>query len=162
MSQLPASAPEGVGEAFARINAVTAPTIDDLKLMVFLEASGLTAYHELAQTTEDPEIRRLLEANGREEMAHAHRVAKVIKLLSGEDFAPPEAKDNRYAAPSGRKVDRDLLEYLVAAETNGCALYETWAGNIGDPEAAALLRQNGREEIRHGERAQEAAARFAA
>lgn len=162
MSPLPAGAPQTAGEAFAHINAVTAPTIDDLKLMVYLEASGLTAYHEIAETATDPEIRQLLEANGREEMAHAHRVAKVIKLLSGEDFEPPAAEDNRYAAPSGRTVDRALLEFLVTAETNGCALYETWADNIGHPEAAALLRQNGKEEIRHGERARQAAALLAA
>jgi rubrerythrin len=162
MSQLPAGAPQTAGEAFAHINAVTAPTIDDLKLMVFLEASGLTAYYEIAETATDPEIRQLLEANGREEMAHAHRVAKVIKLLSGEDFEPPAAEDNRYAVPSGRKVDRDLLDFLVTAENNGCALYETWADHIGHPEAAALLRQNGKEEIRHGERARQASALLAA
>ena len=40
MSQLPSSAPRNAGEAFAHINAVTKPTLDDLKLMVFLEASG--------------------------------------------------------------------------------------------------------------------------
>ncbi len=89
MSQLPASAPPTSREAFAHINAVTNPTLDDLKLMVYLEASGQSAYYELAASSDNADVRRLLEANGREEMAHAHRVAKVIKLLSGEDFAPP-------------------------------------------------------------------------
>jgi rubrerythrin len=158
MSQLPATAPASAGEAFAHINAVTAPSLDDLKLMVFLEASGQSAYFELAETTANPEVRKLLQANGREEMAHAHRVASVIELLSGEPFAPPEARDNPYAKPSGRVVDRALLQYLVTAETNGEALYDTWADNIGHAEAARLLRQNGKEEIRHGERATEAMA----
>ena len=162
MSQLPANAPEKAGDAFAHINAVVSPTIDDLKLMVFLEASGLAGYHELAQTAANPEIRQLLEANGREEMAHAHRVAKVIKLLTGEDFEPPAAEDNRYVTPSGRTIDRELLEFLVTAENNGCSLYETWAENIGNAEAAALLRQNGKEEVRHGERARQAADLLAA
>lgn len=161
MGQLPDNAPDGAGAAFARINAVTAPTIDDLKLMVFLEASGQAAYAELAQSAPNAEVRQLLEANGREELAHAHRVSKVIKLLSGEDFAVPDAAANRYAKTSGRKVDRAMLEMLVAAENGGCSLYETWADNTAHPEAASLLRQNGKEETRHSERAQQAIALFA-
>jgi rubrerythrin len=157
MSQLPASAPEKAGEAFAHINAVVSPTIDDLKLMVFLEASGLAAYSELARSAPNDEVRGLLEANGREELAHAHRVAKVIKILSGEDFPPPAPEDNRYVGPVGRPLDRDLLNYLVAAEDNGHTLYQAWAENIGNAEAAELLRQNGKEELRHGERAKQAA-----
>lgn len=156
MSQLPASAPDSAGAAFAHINAVVSPTIDDLKLMVFLEASGLTAYEELANSAPNAAIGELLRANGREEMAHAHRVAKVIKRLTGEDFPPPSAENNRYAKPSGRSVDRKMLEYLVTAETNGNDLYGTWADNTADSEAAALLRQNGKEEIRHAERAAQA------
>jgi len=157
MSQLPASAPEKAGEAFAHINAVISPTLDDLKLMVFLEASGLAAYYELAESAPNAEVRSLLEANGREELAHAHRVSKVIKILAGEDFPPPNAEDNRYVGPIGRPLDRDLLDYLVSAEDNGEALYQTWADNIGNAEAAELLRQNGKEELRHGERAKQAA-----
>ncbi len=157
MSELPASAPEKAGEAFAHINAVTSPSLDDLKVMVFLEASGLAAYNELAKSAPNDEVRGLLEANGREELAHAHRVAKVIKILSGEDFPPPEPRDNRHVGPIGRPLDRDLLTYLVTAEDNGEALYQTWADNIGNAEAAALLRQNGQEELRHGERARQAA-----
>jgi rubrerythrin len=156
MSQLPAGAPDNAGAAFARINAVTAPTIDDLKLMVYIEASGKSAYEALAQTTANAEIQRLLEANGREEMAHAHRVAKAIKLLSGEDFEPPAAQDNPYVSPSAAKVDRALLEYLVKIENNGDDLYQTWADNTANAEAAALFRQNGKEEARHGERAAQA------
>lgn len=158
MTHLPANAPANAGDAFARINAVTAPTIDDLKLMVYIEASGKSAYEGLAATSPNLEIRKLLEANGREEMAHAHRVSKVIKLLSGEDFLPPEAQDNPYVTPSDRKVDRALLEYLVKIENNGDELYQTWADNTANAEAAALLRQNGKEEVRHGERAAQAMA----
>jgi rubrerythrin len=157
MSQLPASAPEKARDAFAHINAVVSPTIDDLKLMVFLEASGLAAYHELAGSAPNDEVRGLLEANGREELAHAHRVAKVIKILSGEDFPPPSAEDNRYVGPVGRPLDRELLNVLVTAEDNGDALYRTWAENIGNAEAAELLLQNGKEELRHAERAKQAA-----
>jgi rubrerythrin len=158
MTRLPADAPADTGAAFARINAVTAPTIDDFKLMVFLEASAQSAYEELALSTDNEQIRALLRANGREEMAHAHRVAQVIKRLTGEDYPPPAAAENPYVQPSGRVVDRATLEFLVGAENNGNDLYEAWASNTADAEAAALLRQNGKEEIRHGERAAQAAA----
>ena len=158
ISQLPAGAPEGAGAAFAHINAVVSPTIDDLKLMVFLEASGLAAYEALAASAPNDAVRELLRANGREELAHAHRVAKVIKRLTGEDFPPPPAEANPYVKASGRPLDRQLLESLVAAETKGADLYETWASHTADPEAAALLRQNGKEEILHGRRAEEAVA----
>ena len=162
MSQLPASAPEKAGDAFAHINAVVSPTIDDLKMMVFLEASGLTAYYDLAKGAPNDEVRGLLEANGREEMAHAHRVAKVIKILSGEDFPPPSAEENPYVSSMSRPLDVDLMNFLVAAEDNGNALYQAWADNIGNAEAADLLRQNGKEELRHGERAKQAAQLLAA
>jgi rubrerythrin len=160
MTTLPASAPKSVGEAFAHINAVTSPTIDDLKLMAYLEASGLEGYYGLAAGTENAEIKALLQANGREELAHAHRVAKVVTLLSGETFVPPAAADNPYVSTSTtvRPLERRILESLVAAEENGDALYETWAKALGDGEAAELLRQNGREEIRHAERVSQALA----
>ena len=158
MSKLPASAPDNAGAAFAHINAVVAPTIDDLKLMVFLEASGLAAYEELAQSAPNSQIADLLRANGREELAHAHRVSKVIKQLTGEDFPPPSPEENPFAKPSGRSVDRALLEFLIAAENGGNDLYETWASHTADADAAALLRLNAKEEVRHGERAAQAIA----
>jgi hypothetical protein len=44
----------------------------------------------------------------------------------------------------------------VKAENNGKTLYDTWADNTANAEAAELFRQNGIEEARHGARAQEA------
>jgi rubrerythrin len=160
MSTLPAGAPKSVSEAFAHINAVTSPTVDDLKLMAYLEASGLEGYYGLAAGTENAKIKALLQANGREELAHAHRAAKVVTLLTGEAFAPPAAADNPYVATGGapRPLERKILQSLIAAEENGDALYETWAKALGEGEAADLLRQNGREEIRHAQRVSQALA----
>lgn len=151
----PSFLPASAGEAFKHINAVTSPTIDDLKLMVYLEASGEVGYGDLADSAPEA-VAKLLNANGREEVAHAHRVAKAIRILTGEDFAVPAPADNPYAKKSGRKVDRAVLEGLVKAETNGKALYDLWADNTTNAEAAALFRQNGIEEAKHGARAQEA------
>ncbi len=162
MSRLPSNAPALARDAFAHINAVTNPTLDDLKLMVFLEASALNSYFDLARGAPNPEIKALLEANGREELAHAHRVSQVIKLISGEDFPPPAASENPYVTPSDKPLEPAILSYLVTSERNGCTLYETWAGYMTDPQAANLLRQNGKEEIDHANRAAEALERMPA
>jgi hypothetical protein len=153
----PAYLPASAGEAFKHINAVTAPTIEDLKLMVYLEASGEIGYGDLAASANEA-VAKLLNANGREEVAHAHRVAKAIRILYGEAFAVPTPSENPYARASGAKVTRAILENLVKAENNGKSLYNSWADNTANAEAAELFRQNGIEEARHGARAQEAIA----
>ena len=156
MSKPPSYLPQSAGEAFKHINAVTAPTLDDLKLMVYLEASGQVGYGDLAASAPSEAVANLLNANGREEVAHAHRVAKAIKAIYGEEFAVPAPADNPYAKSATRKLDRAVLEGLVKAENNGKALYDTWANNTANTEAAALFRQNGIEEAKHGARAAEA------
>ena len=158
LNNLPKFMPKSSGEAFKHINAVTAPTIDDLKLMVYLEASGEVGYGDLADSAPNSAVAKLLNANGREEVAHAHRVAKAIRVIYGEVFVVPTVADNPYAKKSGRRVDRAILEGLVKAENFGKTLYDTWADNTENPEAAALFRQNGIEEAKHGARAEEAIA----
>ena len=157
---IPAGAPATLGEAFAHINAVTAPTIDDLKVMVLLEAAGLEMYRGMVPGTDNAEVAALLEHNGREELAHAHRVAKAIKAISGEEFPPPESADNPYLAgpiPS-MPVTAEALQGLSQGEFAGEGLYERWAENTDNAEAARLFRLNGGEEREHGERLLEAAA----
>ena len=83
--------------------------------------------------------------------------ARFTGLLSvGPPLTAGAPADNPYAKKSGRKVDRAILEGLVKAETNGKALYDLWADNTANGEAAALFRQNGLEEAKHGARALEA------
>src|SRR5258705_9666693 len=120
----PSFLPQSAGEAFKHINAVTAPTLDDLKLMVYLEASGQVGYGDLAASAPNAAVANLLNANGREEVAHAHRVAKAIRAIYGEDFAVPTPADNPYAKSATRKLDRTVLESLVKAENNGKTLYD--------------------------------------
>src|SRR4051794_22047274 len=127
MSTRPSYMPDSAGEAFKHINAVTDPTIDDLKLMVYLEASGKVGYGELVDTAPNDRVAQLLAANGREEVAHAHRVANVIRILTGEDFKVPADSDNPYTKKSGRAFDKATLEYLVNAEFFGDKLYHIWA-----------------------------------
>ena len=158
--ELPAGAPASIGEAFAQINAVDAPTVDHLKVMVLLEAAGQELYRNMATGTDHEGVIAILEHNGREELAHGHRVAKAIRAISGEEYLPPEAADNPYLAgpiPTA-PVTAAGLRGLAQGEFAGEGLYEKWAANIGNEEAAKLFRQNGKEEVEHGDRLIAAAA----
>ena len=160
---LPADAPETLGAAFAHINSLTAPTVDELKIMVLLEAAGLELYRGLASGTDNAEVIALLDHNGREELAHAHRVAKAIEAISGEAFPPPPSIDNPYLVDAlpAMPVTPDVLRGLAKGEFSGEQLYESWAANAGNAEAARLFRLNGKEEADHGNRLIEAAALLA-
>jgi rubrerythrin len=157
---IPEGSPQTLGEAFRHINTVQTPSINDLKVMVLVEAAGLTLYEETAKGTDNQAVKDLLHHNGREEMAHAHRVAKAIKAINGEDFPPPDAAGNPYlTAPiPSTPVTAEGLIKTSEAEFGGDALYERWASGIGNEEAAALFRQNGKEESDHGNRLLAAAA----
>jgi len=152
MTELPISAPISAGEAFTYIDSVRKPTIDDLKLMVFLEAYGFHAYNDLAACAPNDKVRRLLEANAQEEFAHAQRLVEVIRLMSGEDFAVPPRAGNPYVADWRREVTRELLENRVQSEAKGGALYSLWAENIGHEKAAELLLLSASEEESHAAR----------
>ena len=157
---LPKGAPSTLGAAFAHINSLTSPSVDDLKIMVLLEAAGLALYENLASGTDNGDVAGLLMHNGREELAHAHRVAKAILAISGEEFPPPQPEDNPYLAVAlpEMPVTAESLKGLARGEFGGEALYESWASNIGNQEAASQFRQNGKEEADHGNRLIQAAA----
>lgn len=157
---VPPGAPATIGEAFAHINAVDKPTVHQLKVMVLLEAAGQELYRNMAAGTDHADVIAILEHNGREELAHGHRVAKAIRAISGEDYLPPAAADNPYLAgpiPT-TPLTAAGLRGLAQGEFAGEALYEKWAANIGNDEAARLFRQNGKEEADHGDRLVAAAA----
>jgi rubrerythrin len=161
---IPAGSPQTLGEAFNHIYTIEKPTINDLKVMVLVEAAGLTLYEQTAMGTDNTQVQDLLNHNGREEMAHAHRVSKAIKALTGEDFPPPVAADNPYLTGTipSTTLTPEGLNKTAEAEFGGDALYARWADAIGNEDAAALFRQNGKEESDHGNRLLEAAALLAA
>ena len=159
--ELPIGAPATLGEAFAHIGKVTAPDVLDMKVMVLTEAAAMALYYKTAELSEDPRIRDLLQRNGREEMLHAQRAMLAIKAVTGEDFYAPLPEDNPYLAdgafPLG-EMTKAGLEKLAQGEFGGEKLYEVWADNTANAEAARLFRLNGGEERDHGNRLLEAAA----
>ena len=156
MSNLPADLPADFGTAFARLSALSKLSVEDMKLMILLETAGEPLYIGLADGVESEEAKKLLCQNGREETAHAHRLKKAIEILTGESYEIPALADNPYADPPPMgDVTPGLLRGLVSAEQGGDSLYQAYADNEANPEVAELLRQNGREETRHGERVEQ-------
>ncbi len=160
MTPLPHGAPQTLGEAFAHINALTAPTVRDLKVMVLLEAAAQTLYEASAEGSDHEGVRALLIETGHEEMKHANRVSAAIKILSGEDFPAPAAKDNPYLVGDIPRValTADGLRKTAESEFAGDKLYTSWAASIDNAAAADLLRLNASEESDHGRRLLKAAA----
>ncbi len=158
MSKLPAHLPQTVDGAAAHIYGVTKPSIDDLTVMLFLEAAGQGFYGAFAEAAPNDEIRAIFSKNGQEEVGHAHRVSRALKLLYGEDLGVPEPAENPYYAwPKDVVLSQEMIHGIADQELAGDALYDLWATNLDHEEAGRLLRQNGKEEKGHGERMRRAA-----
>jgi len=145
-------------EAFGHLLSVDKPNLDDLKLLALLEAGGKDFYDWMIEVAPNDGVKKLLARNGQEELGHAHRLKRVIKILFDEDYALPEPANNPFCVPPKVKpvVSRDRLNELAQGEIGGERFYERWASNIGNDQAAKLLRLNGKEEARHGARILEA------
>ncbi len=152
-SGMPAHLPPDFFSAIALLNSRQRLDVEDMKLMVLLETAGEPLYAKLAELVGDARAADLLRQNGREETAHAHRLKKAIEILTGAPFEIPPLSVNPYATPPELgPLSPELFAALRQGESDGDASYCRYAAAEANPEVAALLRQNGREESRHGER----------
>ncbi len=156
MSNLPADLPADFSAAFAKLNALSKLEVEDMKLMILLETAGEPLYAGLADGVDPEEAKMLLRQNGREEKAHAHRLKQAIEILTGEPYEIPSLDENPYAKPPAMgEVTAEMLRGLIQAEFGGDSLYQGYADNEENAEVVELLRQNGREETRHGKRVEQ-------
>jgi rubrerythrin len=156
---LPDHLPQTVDGAAAHIYAVTRPSVDDLTVMLYLEAAGEGFYAAFAEVAPNDEARAVFKKNGQEELGHAHRVSRALNLLYGVDLPVPSPTDNPYYdRPKDVVLSKAMIEGIAESELAGDKLYDLWATNLGHEEAGRLLRLNGREEKGHGERMLRAAA----
>jgi rubrerythrin len=159
---LPPDGPQNSQEAFAHINRLGAgTTVDDLKILALVEALGKELYGRMADGAPNDAVKELLLINGREELAHAHRVSKAIEILTGEPFPIPAIEENPFYTPTPitptTPMTKEFLGMLAQAEFAGEDMYTRIAACFENPEALALFRQNGKEETQHGERLHRAA-----
>ena len=146
-------------EEFKRLLQVTSPEAHDLKMLALIEAAGKSSYEAKVRGAPNDAVRNILARNGREEMGHAVRLQRALKLMYGEDFTIPSDAENPFATPSDAidAVNAEILEKTAQGEIMGGDFYDSWAGNVAHEQAAQLLRQNGVEERRHADRLREAA-----
>ncbi len=151
------TAPEA-GAAFAKLTEKKSLSKDDFKTLALLEAAGQMFYDAMADAAPNETVKKLLARNGQEEMAHAHRLKRVIKVLYDEDFEIPANASNPFcqAPMAAMVINKQSLAVIAEGEAAGEGFYDGWASHVGNDEAAKLLRLNGKEEGRHGERAKEA------
>jgi rubrerythrin len=155
MVSIPNGYPSDSAGAFAVLRGRSTLGPDDLKVLAMIEAAGEVFYFQVAEGVQDPRARELLKQNGREERGHAYRLAKILKLQTGEEWTVPSAEDNPYLAAAPAQLPAVTPEFIATlehGEADGDRLYQVWADGAADPEVARLLRLNGREESRHGER----------
>lgn len=157
MALLPPGYPDQAFEAFDILKSRTRLSIEDMQVLAMIECFGEAFYFVLARHVTHPGARALLERNGREERGHAHRMLKAIRLRTGEDYALPADEDNPFFRflPAELSCDANIIASLEAGEADGDLTYQAWADNEPDAMISNLLRQNGREETRHGQRASE-------
>jgi rubrerythrin len=144
--------------ASAALAACTELDIPAMELLYRLEISGDDFYQALAQRIGNDEAGDLLRKNGREELGHARRVQRAISIRLGAEYEPSAEVRTPFAIPLPETISLKLFPAIVKAELDGDAGYQHWADQESDPEVARLLRLNGREETRHGERVAEALA----
>ena len=73
MASQPENMPADFEAAFQYLGGVSAPSVNDFKLMAYVETGGEAFYAGIANGTSNQKIKDLLNKNGREERAHAHR-----------------------------------------------------------------------------------------
>jgi rubrerythrin len=154
MVTLPNGFPLDLTGAFNMLKTRKRLSVDDLRVLAMIEAAGEEFYMRIAKGVRDPEAAALLTQNGREERGHAHRLLKAIVAEGGDAFELPEPKDNPFFAslPGEMPATAEFLTMLEGAEQDGDRVYQAWADATPNAEVAKILRQNGREESRHGER----------
>jgi len=138
--------------ANAALAGVETLDVPAMEMIWRIERAGEEFYALLADRVGHDEAAELLRRNGREELAHARRIAKALSLRLGAEWSPGAEVSAPLPVPMPPTVDAALFAQVVKGELNGDAGYQAWADNEPDPEVAKLLRLNGREETIHAER----------
>lgn len=120
-----------------------------------VERTGERFYELLAERVGNDEAAELLRRNGREELAHARRIAKAIEISLGHEWTPSDDIERILEVPLPDEIPVEVFKAVVKGELNGDVGYQKWADNEPNEDIAKLLRLNGREETIHANRVQD-------
>ena len=137
--------------------AATGEALDlaGLVSLMHLEFDGEQLYNTIADRIAHPEAAELVRRNGREEAVHGERLIEVIALRTGAPYQPEQrGTGNKLELPE--TIGAKFLLRVAKGEHDGGAMYQTYADNEPNEEIARLLRQNGREEVMHARRVEQA------
>lgn len=150
---LPPERPRDAFEAFGQLCARDRLDTDDLKVLTLVEAAGESLYQSMAALSDNGEIQKLLNSNGREEKGHAHRILRTLQLLTGEQYELPEDSENPFIQPAPfEELSTELMEMFIQGEIDGEMHYNRWAEHEPNQEVAKIYRHIGADERRHSER----------
>jgi rubrerythrin len=141
--------------ANAQLAGVAKLDVPELTLMYRIEMAGELFYNKLADLVNNEEAASLLRKNAVEERGHARRLARMISIKTGEEWAPSADVEELLDVPLPDTVDQAMFAAIVKGELNGDAGYQKWADAEENEEVQRLLRLNGREETIHAGRAQQ-------
>jgi hypothetical protein len=96
MMTIPEGYPSDSAGAFGVLRSRSTLGPDDLKVLAMIEAAGEAFYFRIADGVQDPRAKELLKQNGREERGHAYRLAKILRLQTGEEWTVPSEEDNPF------------------------------------------------------------------
>jgi rubrerythrin len=140
------------GAVLAGVKQLDVPAME---VVYQLEVSGEAFYEKVAAIVDNEQAAELLRRNGREERAHARRIAKAISIKLGQEWHPSPEVESILPIPMPPTLDVEAFKAMIQGEVSGDAGYQFWADNETDEEVAKLLRLNGREESIHAERLNE-------
>ncbi len=138
--------------AAAALNGAGVLDVKAMETIYRLECSGEHFYNMLAERIGNEEAAELLRRNGREELAHARRIAKAISIRLGHEWEPSPEVSTLLPIPMPDEISVEMFRGIVQGEMSGDAGYQAWADQETDPEVEKLLRLNGREETIHAGR----------
>jgi len=130
--------------------------LEGLISLMHLEFDGERLYNTIADRIPHADAAELVRRNGREETMHGERLIEAIALKTGAPYVP-EQRGTGKDVELPERISIKFLRRVAQGEHDGGANYQTWAEHEPNEAIARLLRQNGREEVMHARRVEQAA-----
>lgn len=99
--------------AAAALNGAGVLDVKAMETIYRLECSGEHFYNMLADRIGNEEAAELLRRNGREELAHARRIAKAISIRLGHEWEPSAEIATLLPIPMPDEISIEMFQGIV-------------------------------------------------